>query len=46
MSLQGTGKTYNLRKIERVIADRVEDQVLQLVHSDEQIIAERRHFGR
>ena len=36
-------KAHNLRKIKGVAADGVEDQILQLVDSGEQILAERSH---
>ena len=35
---------YDLGEIEGVIADSVEDQVLKLVHGDQEVIAQRRHF--
>jgi hypothetical protein len=37
--------TYNLGEIEGVIANGVEDQVLQLVDGDEQILTESCHGG-
>jgi hypothetical protein len=36
-------ETNNLREIERIIADGVEDQVLQLVYYSKEIFAERSH---
>lgn len=38
--------TNNLRQIERVVADGVEDQVLQLVDHTEQVLSERGHGWR
>ena len=37
---------YNLREVKRVVADGVEDQVLQLVDGAEEVIAESSHLGR
>lgn len=37
--------THNLRKIETIIADGVEDEILQLVDSGQQILAESSHGG-
>lgn len=34
---------YNLREVERIAADGVEDQVLQLIHDAEEVIAQGRH---
>jgi hypothetical protein len=34
---------YNLRQVERIIANSVEDKVLELVDSAEQVIAQRSH---
>lgn len=38
-----TRTAYNLREIKRVVADGVEDEVLQLVHHAQQIGTERCH---
>jgi hypothetical protein len=43
MRRQGRGKTYNLRQVERVIADGVEDEVLKAVDDIEQLLTQRRH---
>jgi hypothetical protein len=37
------GVAYNLREIEGVIANGVEDQVLQLIDGPQQVVAERSH---
>ena len=37
------GVAYYLREIEGVIANSVEDQVLQLIDSPQQVVAERSH---
>lgn len=36
---------YNLRQIERVVANGVEDQVLQLVDGRQQVVAESSHVA-
>jgi hypothetical protein len=38
------GGTNNLRKIQRIIADGVEDQILQLVDHAEQVFSESSHY--
>lgn len=39
----GEGQTYNLRQIEGVIADGVEDEILEAVDDIEQLLTQRRH---
>lgn len=34
---------HNLREVERIVADGIEDQILQLVDDVEQVLTERRH---
>lgn len=34
---------YNLWEVKRIAADRVEDQVLQLIHDAEEVLAQGRH---
>lgn len=38
-------RTYNLRQVQRIVSDGVEDQILQFVDDSQQILAERSHFG-
>jgi hypothetical protein len=38
------GGTNNLREIQRIIADGVEDQILQLVDHTEQVFSEGSHY--
>lgn len=38
--------THDLREIQGIIADRVEDQVLELVYHTKQILSERGHCCR
>jgi hypothetical protein len=40
MERNGTGDTHDLGQVEGVIADGVEDQILQLVDGHQQVIAE------
>jgi hypothetical protein len=40
------GSTHDLRQVEGIIANGVKDQVLELVHGDEQILTQRSHDGR
>lgn len=42
-SAQPAGQTYNLRQIERVVANSVEDKVLQPVDDVEELLAQRSH---
>lgn len=37
------GQTYNLRQVQRIISNSVEDQVLEPVYNAEQLITERGH---
>ena len=37
-------EAYNLRKVERIVADGVEDQILKLVHSCKEILSQASHF--
>ena len=40
---QHGGATYNLRQIQRVIPDGVEDEILQAIDDVEQLLAQRSH---
>jgi hypothetical protein len=39
------GRIYNLRKIQAVIADSVEDQILKFIYYPKQVLTEGRHLG-
>lgn len=39
-------RAYNLREVERIVANRVEDQVLQLVDGGQQVVTECSHGAR
>lgn len=39
----GAGQAYNLRQIEGIIADGIEDEILKAVDDIEQLLTQRRH---
>jgi hypothetical protein len=39
------GKAYNLRQIQRIISNCVEDQILQPIYNAEEFISQRGHGG-
>ena len=42
-SLAGVGYAYNLRQIQRIISNGVEDEILKPIDDVEQLLAQRRH---